>query len=97
MIIEVLGTGCSKCNKLETMVRTAADKLGVPYEMAHIRDIDVIMQRGVMALPALAINGRIIVSGRLPSEEELTSWLTMSSWTFCWENWKIMEHDYKTE
>ena len=75
MMIEVLGTGCAKCNKLETMARTAADKLGLPYEITHVRDINAIVQRGVMIPPALAIDGRIVVSGRLPSEAELTSWL----------------------
>jgi len=76
MMIEVLGTGCAKCNKLESMAKAAADKLGVSYEITHIRDINAIVQRGVMIPPALAIDGRVIVSGRLPSEKELTSWLT---------------------
>jgi len=75
MMIEVLGTGCARCNKLETMARTAANKLGLPYEITHVRDINAIVQRGVMIPPALAIDGRIVVSGRLPSEAELTSWL----------------------
>jgi len=39
MKIEVLGTGCAKCNKLEAMTRAAADKLGIPYEIEHISDI----------------------------------------------------------
>lgn len=76
MMIEVLGTGCAKCNRLETMAREAADKLGVPYAITHIRDINTIVQRGVMITPALAIDGRVVVSGRLPSEAELTAWLT---------------------
>lgn len=75
MMIEVLGTGCAKCNKLEMMARTAADKLGVPYEITHVRDINAIVQRGVMTTPALAINGRVVSMGRVPSEAELTSWL----------------------
>ena len=75
MMIEVLGTGCAKCNKLEAMAKAAADKLGVPYELTHVKDINAIVQRGVMTTPALAIDGRIVVSGRVPSEAELTSWL----------------------
>jgi small redox-active disulfide protein 2 len=75
MMIEVLGTGCAKCNKLEAMAKAAADKLGVPYEITHVRDINTIVQRGVMTTPALAIDGRIVVIGRVPSEAELTSWL----------------------
>ena len=75
MKIEVLGTGCAKCNKLEAMAKAAADKLGVSHEIIHVRDINAIVQRGVMATPALAIDGRIVVTGRLPSEAELDSWL----------------------
>ncbi len=75
MMIEVLGTGCAKCNKLEAMAKAAADKLGVPYEITHVKDINAIVQRGVMITPALAIDGRIVVTGRVPSEVELTSWL----------------------
>lgn len=75
MVIEVLGTGCAKCNKLEAMAKAAADKLGVPYEIKHVHDINAIVQRGVMIPPALVIDGRIVVSGRIPSEAEITSWL----------------------
>jgi small redox-active disulfide protein 2 len=76
MKIEVLGTGCAKCNKLEAMVKAAADKLDVPYEITHVRDINAIVQHGVMTTPALAINGQVVASGRVPSEAEVTSWLT---------------------
>jgi len=76
MTIEVLGTGCAKCDKLEDMTRTVAERLGVSCEIKHIQDIDAIVQRGVMAPPALVIDGRVVVSGRMPSEAELTSWLT---------------------
>lgn len=79
MMIEVLGTGCAKCNRLEAMAKAAADKLGVPYELTHVKDINAIVQRGVMTTPALAIDGRIVVSGRLPSESELTSWVKAES------------------
>jgi small redox-active disulfide protein 2 len=75
MKIEVLGTGCAKCNKLEAMAKAAADKLDVAYEITHIQDINAIVQRGVMTPPALVIDGRIVVTGRIPSEAELTGWL----------------------
>ena len=75
MRIEVLGTGCAKCNKLETMAKAVADKIGAPYEITHVREINAIVERGVMTTPALAIDGRIVVTGRVPSEAELTAWL----------------------
>jgi len=75
MRIEVLGSGCAKCDKLEAMTKAAVDKLGVPYEIEHVHDITAIVQRGVMTTPALVIDGQVVVSGRLPSDAELTSWL----------------------
>jgi len=76
MKIEVLGTGCAKCNKLEETAKAAADKLGITYEMHHIRDINEFVKRGIMVTPALAIDGTIVVSGRVPSEAELTTIIT---------------------
>lgn len=73
MKIEVLGTGCAKCNKLEEAAKAAAEKLGVTYELHHIRDINEFMKRGVMVTPALAINGNVVVAGRVPSEAELAT------------------------
>ena len=73
MKIEVLGTGCPKCNKLEAVARSAAQGIGVPYEVQHVRDINEIVKRGVMTTPALAIDGKIVVAGRVPSEAELAT------------------------
>jgi len=78
MTIEVLGTGCAKCNKLEGRAKSVADRLGISYQIAHVRDINAIVQRGVMTTPALAIDGRVVVAGRVPSDAELESWLRPS-------------------
>ncbi len=76
MKIEVLGTGCAKCNMLEQAARAAADKLGLQYELTHVKDLAKIAAYGVMMTPALVINGQVKVSGKVPSEAELTSLLT---------------------
>ena len=76
MRIEVLGMGCAKCNRLEEAARAAAEKLGVPCEIRHIRDINEIVRRGVLTTPALAIDGKVVVSGRVPGEVELTTMIT---------------------
>jgi len=73
MMIEVLGTGCATCNKLESRVRAVAEELGVPFQIEHVYDINAIVQRGVIAPPALAIDGKVVVAGRVPSEAELTA------------------------
>jgi small redox-active disulfide protein 2 len=73
MKIEVLGTGCAKCNKLEETAKAAADRLGISYELHHIRDINEFVKRAVMVTPALAIDGNVVVAGRVPSESELVT------------------------
>jgi len=73
MRIEILGTGCPKCNLLEATAKAVADKLGILYEIEHVRDINAIMNRGVMMTPALAVNGKVVVAGRVPRESEISA------------------------
>lgn len=73
MKIEILGTGCPTCNLLEATAKAAADKLGVEYEIEHIKDINAIVQRGVMMTPALAVNGKVVLFGRVPKESEVSA------------------------
>ena len=79
MKIEVLGTGCAKCNMLEQAARAAADKLGLQYELTHVKDLAKIAAYGVMMTPALVIDGKVVVSGKVPSEAEITKLLTAAS------------------
>lgn len=71
MKIEILGTGCAKCNLLEQTAKSAADKLGVNYQVEHIRDIKEFAKRGVMLTPALAVDGKLVVAGKVPTESEV--------------------------
>jgi small redox-active disulfide protein 2 len=68
--IEVLGSGCANCQRLEALAREAVAKLGVEAEVAHVTDIKEIMARGVMATPGLAVNGKVVSKGRVPSATE---------------------------
>ena len=76
MTIEILGTGCKKCNQLEANARAAADKLGVPYELRHVTDLNKIASYGVLMTPGLAIDGRVKLTGKVASEAELTALFT---------------------
>jgi len=69
--IEVLGSGCANCQRLEALAREAVAKLGVEAEVAHVTDIKEIMARGVVATPGLAVNGKVVSKGRVPSAAEL--------------------------
>ena len=76
MKIEILGTGCAKCESLAANAKAAADKLGITYELCKVTDLNEIMKRGVMLTPALAIDGQVKVSGKVAGEAELTTMLT---------------------
>jgi small redox-active disulfide protein 2 len=71
--IEVLGSGCANCQRLEVLARKAVAKLGIEAEVAHVTDIKEIMARGVMATPGLAVNGKIVLKGRVPAAAEVES------------------------
>ncbi|MBU8891339.1 MAG: TM0996/MTH895 family glutaredoxin-like protein [Bacteroidales bacterium] len=76
MEIKVLGTGCPKCKSLEKITRETVEKLEIDAQVTKVEDIVDIMNAGVMQTPALVINGKVVLSGRLPSEKELTELLT---------------------
>jgi small redox-active disulfide protein 2 len=71
MQIAVLGSGCKNCNALEQATRDALNGLGLDEAITKITDFGEIASYGVMATPALAVNGEIQVSGRVPSVDEL--------------------------
>ena len=69
--LQILGTGCPKCNKLAENVEAAAKALGIEYELVKVTDINEIMSFGVMITPALAVDGRLAVVGKVPSVEDI--------------------------
>jgi len=71
--LQILGTGCPKCIKLAEVTREAATQLGIEFELEKVTDIKQIVAFGVMMTPALAVDGRVVVSGRVPTVAELTS------------------------
>jgi len=75
MKLQILGTGCAKCAKLAEATRTAAEGLGVPFELEKVTDINAIIGFGVMVTPALARDGEVLVSGKVPSSEEIAAML----------------------
>ena len=69
--LQILGTGCAKCNALAEATKTAADELGLEYEIGKVTDIKTIMAFGVMTTPALAVDGTVKVVGKVPSHADL--------------------------
>lgn len=75
MKIQILGTGCARCNALTQATEQAAEALGLPYELEKVTDLKQIMAFGVMTTPALVVNGKVKVSGKVPSEAEIKALL----------------------
>ena len=69
--IQILGTACPKCKKLAEYAETAAQELGIDYEIEKISDINDIINFGVMMTPALALDGEVIIVGKVASIEEI--------------------------
>lgn len=76
MEIKVLGTGCPKCRSLEKVTREAVDEAGIAASVTKVEDIVEIMNYGVMTTPALVVNGKVLVKGKVPSVAEIRTLLT---------------------
>jgi small redox-active disulfide protein 2 len=76
MEIKVLGTGCAKCKSLEKAVIQAVDEAGIDATVIKVEDFIEIMKLGVMTTPALVIDGKVMVKGRIPSVGEIKELLS---------------------
>jgi small redox-active disulfide protein 2 len=75
MRIEVLGSGCAKCNKTKELAEKAVKETGVDAEIIKVEDIDKILEYGVMITPALVIDGDVKVAGKVPSVDDIKKWI----------------------
>jgi len=71
MKIQVLGSGCPTCKELYEMTKTAVSESNLSVEVEYITDVRKIVEMGLMQSPALVIDGKIAVAGRVPSADEL--------------------------
>jgi small redox-active disulfide protein 2 len=77
-VIEVLGSGCQKCQHVEKIVREVVDAAGIPADVRHVTDPGQIAARGVLATPGLVIDGRVVAAGRVPTREQIAAWLDIA-------------------
>jgi small redox-active disulfide protein 2 len=73
--IEVLGTGCRKCQLLYGEAEKAIARSGRAAMLTKVEDVAQIAARGVMATPALVVDGRVVAAGHIPSAEEIAALL----------------------
>ena len=71
MDIKILGSGCARCNSLLKLVNYAVADLQIEAHIEKVEDITKIMSYGIMRTPALIINEKVVISGQLPSIEDL--------------------------
>ena len=75
MEIKVLGPGCARCEKTEKLVKEAVAETGVAAEVEKVTDIMKIAGFGVLGTPAVVVDGDVKSVGKIPSKEEIKSWL----------------------
>ena len=74
-IIKVYGSGCANCEKLEQMCYNALQELQIDASVEKVTDLQEIMKTGILSTPGLEINGKMISSGKLPTQSTLVHWI----------------------
>jgi small redox-active disulfide protein 2 len=79
MDVKILGTGCAKCQALERVTKEALNELGISASFEKVTDIKSIMEYDILMTPGLVVNGKVVVSGKLPGKEEIKRILQAAS------------------
>lgn len=75
MNIKILGGGCANCKRLEQIARKVVEENHIEAEFEKVMEYADIMKFGVMSTPGLVVDGKVLCSGRIPSEAEVAAWL----------------------
>lgn len=73
--VKVLGSGCANCKKVEEVVRKVIAEMGIEAEILKVTDYGQIMEYPILSTPGLVINEKLVSSGRIPTQAEVTTWL----------------------
>ncbi len=76
LVVKVLGSGCENCKKVEAIARQAVVNMGFEAQIEKVTDYAEIMKYPILATPGLVINEKLVSAGRIPTEAEITTWLT---------------------
>ena len=70
-VIHVLGIGCERCSQVKANVQAAVDSLGIDCDVLEVHDIDEIVEFGALMTPALAIDGEVVIEGKIAEVDEI--------------------------
>jgi len=76
MEIKIFGPGCPRCEQAEKNAVDALKELGMEANVVHVRDLKEITDHGIMMTPGLAIDEKVVCTGRIPSVEEIKKWVS---------------------
>jgi small redox-active disulfide protein 2 len=79
MDIKVLGPGCQRCTNLYEETAKVLQHLGLQANLAKVADMDEILKYKILATPGLVIDGEVKSAGRIPSQAEITTWITTAA------------------
>ena len=74
--IKILGPGCANCKRVEMLVRKVVVTQGLEAEIEKVTDFQEISKYPILSTPGLVLNGKVLSSGRIPTEAEVAEWLT---------------------
>ena len=74
--IKILGSGCANCKRLEQIVQKVTENNALEAEIEKVTDFQEITKYPILSTPGLVVDGKVLSSGRIPSEAEITDWLT---------------------
>ena len=70
MQIEIFGSGCPRCKQTEKIMKMAVEEMGSDATVEKVTDMMIIMEKGIVSTPAVAVDGKIVLSGKIPSLDE---------------------------
>ena len=73
MKIEVFGVGCAKCVSLEKSVREAVKQMNIKAEIVKVTDIEAMVENNIMSTPALAVDGKVVSTGKILSVQDVVA------------------------
>jgi len=76
LTIKVLGPGCANCKKVEAIAHQAVDAMNIQAEVIKVTDYNDIMSYNILSTPGLVINEKVVCSGRIPGQAEVSTWLS---------------------